>query len=239
MTDPSDPLRPPLPPLPPDGTPTWCVRVAPLPGGRWRVRGYFDDAFPLGTVVEEPIDTTGMFEIAAADLDAEGRPNVRVSPEATGHRVPLWFVHLRDRDDPRPNATLVAFSSDHVAPGTVLSDAQFFHLPVPNAEQVGAIRWWTDEALIDQVYVADAWRRRHLATAILYSASAFHQFNGWPGWLHADGRRTVSGEYLALGLRHPNGFAPLEQLTASMDEPIGTPPPARLPRRLWRRSRTR
>jgi hypothetical protein len=226
------------PPLPPDGTPTWCVRIARLPGGRWRLKGYFDDAFPLGTVLDEPVDTTGMFEIAAADLDQEGRPNVWVSTVATGHEVPLWFVHLSDGDDPQPNATLVAFTGDHVPAGTVVTDAQFFHMPVSSAEQVGAIRWWTDEALIDQVYVADAWRRRHLATALLYSASAFHQFNGWAGWLHADGRRTLHGEHLALGLRHPNGFAPLQRLTAAMDDPPGTPPPERLPRSLWRRGRS-
>ncbi len=225
------------PALPPDGTATWCVRLGRLPGGRWRVKGFFDAAHPLGTVLEGPVDTTGMFEIAAADLDTEGRPTIRVSAVATGHTVPLWFVHLSDRDDPRPNATLVAFTGDQLPEGTVVSDAQFFHLAVPNADQVGAIRWWTDEALIDQVYVADAWRRRHLATVLLYSASVFHQFNGWPGWLHADGRRTLNGEYLALGLRHPHGFAPLEQLTASMDEPAGAPPPERLPRSLWRRSR--
>jgi GNAT superfamily N-acetyltransferase len=201
------------------------------------VKGYFDAAHPLGTVLDGPVDTTGMFEIAAADLDDEGRPIIWVSAVATGHATPLWFVHLSDRDDPRPNATLVAFTGDQLPEGTVVSDARFFHLPVPNADQVGAIRWWTDEALIDQVYVADSWRRQHLATVLLYSASAFHQFNGWPGWLHADGRRTLNGEYLVLGFRHPNGFAPLEQLTASMDEPIGTPPPDRLPRSLWRRSR--
>lgn len=225
------------PALPPDGTPTWCVRTAPLPGGRWRIRGYFDAAHPLGTVLDAPVDTAGMFEIAAADLDAEGRPNLWVAPEATGHRAPLWFVHLTDPGAPRPNATLVAFSTDHVPAGTVLNDAQFFHLPVTNEQQVGAIRWCTDEALIEQVYVADAWRRQHLATAILYSASAFHQFNGWPGWLHADGRRTLSGEYLAAGLRHPGGYAPLEQLTASMDEPAGTPPPRDVPKRSKRRRR--
>lgn len=115
-----------------------------------------------------------------------------------------------------------------------MTDAQFFHMPMASADQVGAIRWWTDEALIDQIYVAAGWRRQHLATALLYNASAFHQFNGWPGWLHADGRRTLSGEYLALGLRHPHGFAPL---AASMDEPPGAPPPERLPRSLWRRGR--
>lgn len=113
MTDTGGP-----PPLPPDGTPTWCVRIASLPGGRWRVKGYFDDALPLGTVIEEPVATTAMFEIAAADLDADGRPNIWVSPVATGHSVPLWFVHLSDRDDPRPNATLVAFSGGQLPPGS-------------------------------------------------------------------------------------------------------------------------
>jgi hypothetical protein len=227
------------PPLPPDGTAVWCVRHAPLPGGRWRVTGHFDDAHPHGTVLEGPVDTTGTFELAAAGLDPDGRPNLWTSKQATGHDVPLWFVHLTDRDGPRPNATLVAFTGDQVPEGTVVGDAEFFHLPVPNTDQVGAIRWWTEEAVIDQVYVADRWRRRHVATALLYSASTFHQFNGWPGWLHADGRRTLAGEYLALGVRHPQGYRPLEQLTASMDEPAGAPPPERLPRTLWRRTRGR
>ena len=89
------------PPLPPDGTPTWCVRLAPLPGGRWRVKGYFDDAHPLGTVLDAPVDTTGMFEIAAADLDAEGRPNLWVSTRGDRpRRAPVVRAPDRPRRPP-------------------------------------------------------------------------------------------------------------------------------------------
>src|SRR5690606_12811260 len=128
-----------------------------------------------------------------------GRPRVLVNPDAVPGAPAMWFVVLPEAGE-RPATTLVGYEHDALPPGTVVDDVVFFGLPVRNDEQVGAIRWWHEEAVVDQVYVAEAHRRRHTASALINAASAYHQRHGWPGRLRTDGRRTAMGERPGAGL---------------------------------------
>jgi hypothetical protein len=132
----------------------------------------------------------------------------------------MWFVALPELGLSRPAMTLVGYAHDVLPVGVVVPDATFFSLPVRNRDQVGAIRWWRDEAVVDQVYVSGTWRRRHVATALIYAASAYHQLHGWPGRLHSDGRRTSLGEQLVAGLRHPARIAVLDEVMPPMDPEV-------------------
>lgn len=199
------------------GTNAWYHREGQLPGKRWQVRCLFSDDHPDGSVIGEPGDTTGRFELWRADLDAEGRPRVLVHRDAAPASPVMWFVAIPDVKAERPAMTLVGYEHDALPPGVVVPDTTFFHLPVRNEDQVGAIRWWTEEAVVDQVYVGERWRRRHVATALIYAASAYHQLHGWPGRLHSDGRRTSLGEQWVAGLRHPGRIAELDKLMPPMD----------------------
>lgn len=210
--------------VPPTGTSAWYVRSEALTFGRWRVRCHVDDRHPDGEVVADPGPLDETFLLWDADLDGQGRPVLSVNPAVAPGAPAMWFVHLDERDADPPATALVAFATDDLPAGTVVSDPVFFHMPVRSDEQVAAIRWWHDEAVVDQVYVAEPMRRRHVGTVAIYAASAFHQFHGWPGRLHSDGRRTVLGEALVAGLRHPDRIAELGTLLSPMD-PAATPPP--------------
>ncbi len=210
------------PDVPRSGTHAWYHRQEALPGRRWRVRCLFSDDHDDGEVVTDPGDTTGIFEIWRADLDEERRPRLRVDPAAAPSSPQMWFVALPEFGETRPAMTLVGYAHDALPAGVVVPDATFFSLPVRSRDQVGAIRWWRDEAVVDQVYVGENWRRRHVATALIYAASAYHQLHGWPGRLHSDGRRTSLGEQLVAGLRHPARIAVLDELMPPMD-PTATP----------------
>jgi len=205
--------------VPPTGTTAWYERTGSLAGGRHRVRCWFGGDHPDGTVVEDPGDTSGLFELWRADLDDGGRPLLWINPAAVPGAPELWFVVLPEFGQPRAAVSLVGFEDPVVPPGTVVGDGVFFHLPVRSSDQATAIRWWRDEAVVDQVYVGDAYRRRHAATLMIYAASAYHQLHGWPGRLHSDGRYTEMGQHLVAGLRHPDRIAPLERLMPSMDDP--------------------
>lgn len=187
--------------------------------GRRPVRCIFSDDNADGSSVDAPGDLEGRFVLWRADVDDDGRPRIFVNPLAMPDAPSLWFVGLPEFDASRPAMTLVGYEDPSIPVGSVVPDTTFFGLPIRSQDQVGAIRWWRDDAVVDQVYVGDAWRRRHVATALIYTASAYHQLHGWPGRLHSDGRRTSMGERLVAGIRHPSRIAVLDTLMPPMDEP--------------------
>lgn len=136
--------------VPEAGTSAWYHREEPLPGGRWRVRCLFSDDHPDGAAVTDPGDVEGRFEIWRADLDPVGRPRVLVNPDVAPGAPEMWFVALPEPDADDPAMTLVGYEHPARAPGVVVPDAEFFHLPVPSDDQVGAIRWWC-RGVVDQV----------------------------------------------------------------------------------------
>lgn len=208
--------------VPPAGTASWYVRSAKLGRGRWQVRCHVDDRHPDGEVIDQPGELDGLFVLWDADVDAEDRPLLAVNPAVAPGAPSAWFVHLHE-PGPQPATVLVGFDTPHLPAGTVVPDPVFFHMPVRSEQQVGAIRWWHDEAVVDQLFVRHDMRRRHVGTILVYAASAFHQFNGWKGRLHSDGRRTTLGDAFVTGLRHPERIASLEQLMPPMDPLPSTP----------------
>ncbi|MEN9793046.1 MAG: hypothetical protein RL330_1124 [Actinomycetota bacterium] len=206
-------------PAPPTGTSAWYERLAPLSTDRWHVRCWMHDRHPDGEVIVSPGDHSGDFLLWDADVDAQDRPVLSISPAVRTGSPEVWFVELHGEDAHGPAVTLVAFDTPHLPPGTVVTDPVFFHMPVRSEQQVAAVRWWRNDAVVDQVYVRPDMRRSHLSIHVLYAASAFHQLHGWPGRLHSDGRRTVLGEALAEHLRATGRIAPLEHLLTPMDPP--------------------
>lgn len=196
----------------------WYQRHGCEPSGLWQVTAWLGDAHPDGTVVDggtTPAGHTLGWSTRHSDV---GLLQVDVSAQLAPGAPPLWFVNI-DEPGARPAATnLVAFGTDDRPAGTVVDRYAFATMGVRNDQQAGAVRWYRN-GLVHQVFVAPAWRRRLVGTAILVTADAWHQANGWPGHLHGDGRRTALGEQFLATLRHPQRFVALDQTMPPMDLP--------------------
>ena len=180
----------------PDTRPQVFRREA-LVDGRWELRSFRTEGFADGTIFE-PGDETPIpdaYETWNTRV-VDGRLVIWVNPERAPRAPDLWYCAVFDASGERPAVNLVAFATDHVAPGTVVPDTEFFALPVRSDEQVGAVRFFTDDGEVDQIYVARDYRRLHVAAKLIRVASAFHMAHGWNGLLHDTGRRTDLGEQL-------------------------------------------
>lgn len=150
----------------------------------------------------EPSES-GMLRIVIPEERAPGAPR-------------LWFVEVEDARGTPPSTHLVAFASDDLPPGTVISRYRFANLGVPNDRQAGAVQWRRDGRVL-QIFVAPDRRRRNVGTALLHAADAWHQARERPGHLHADGRRTRLGQLFLAAIAHPQRFAPLSEEMPPMD----------------------
>lgn len=202
-------------------THAWYRRLGDLPGGRSRVECYFNDEHPDGSSVDYAADSREFPEaerIWSADLDDRQRTRI-VVPITADSAPEAWFVEVRSLEAGRPRVTIVAFCTELLADGTIVDDATFKTLPIGNTDQSAAIRWWVDTAIVDEIYVQPAFRRTHLGTKLIYTASGFHQHHRWPDRLHSDGRRTDLGQRFVAGLRHPDRIASWTEQAAEMDPP--------------------
>ena len=139
------------------------------------------------------------------------------APEAP----PLWFVEFRESTARPPAVNLVAFTGHGQQTGAVFDRSDLASLPITNADQLGAVRWYPATGEIDQIYIAPRARRRKIATALLISAGTLSLARGWPRFW-GDGQRTELGEQLR------NSRAAWQRSTADLTHiaPPMTPPDA-------------
>lgn len=200
--------------------PAWNLRHGwHEPTKRWRVSGYQGPQYGPAEVVgpEEQPDLTGALRLWTADVADDGHLLLRINPDLVERAPTTWFVASQQlRDDPA-TVTLVAFATDDLPEGTVIDNAEFMALAVRSSDQVAAVQWGPRTAIIYQVFVQPQWRRRQLATKMVYAASAYHQAHGWSGPIRSDGRRTDLGEEFTAAFRHPDRIAPWQERAEPMD----------------------
>jgi hypothetical protein len=202
-------------------TTAWYHREARQPSGLWTVTAYQSDDHADGEVADTA-PGEGVPWLWRTRVQERGILTVELAPQLREQAPPLWYVNVDEPTATPPATNLVAFPTDHYAPGTVINRYAFATSGVDNDLQAGAVRWYRD-GIVHQIFVAPAWRRKFVASILLYAASAFHQSNGWPGHLRSDGRRTDLGDRFAAGTRHPQRFAPLEQTMPPMDPGVAEP----------------
>jgi GNAT superfamily N-acetyltransferase len=207
-----------------DDATVWYRRDGRLPSGLWSVTAYQSDEHPDGRVAEGAGEPAGTPWIWRTREPERGILAVDVAPALRDQAPPLWFVNVDEPTAKPPATNLVAFATDTHPAGTIVDRYAFATAGVDNALQAGAVRWYRT-GVVHQIFVAPEWRRRLVASVLLYTASALHQANGWPDHLRSDGRRTDLGELFAAGARHPQRIAPLSETMPSMD-PTGEPEPA-------------
>lgn len=201
------------------------------PGGVIRVRALGADDRPVWFGVARSADGTDppVQELAEADahlalgdawlclahLGPDGSPERLEAREDLYPRAPeMWLVVVRE---PGPPAVthLVAFTGHGVPEGSVLDPDRAAELGVRSDDQVGAVRCYFETGEVDQVYVAPAWRRKQVATALVGAASVYNMVHDRPQtW--GDGQRTALGEKWVQSLESRSRVADQTHLAPPM-----------------------
>lgn len=194
----------------------WYRRESKQPSGLWTVAAYQSDDHADGAEIDASAPEPTTPWLWRTHEPEHGLLAVDLAPALQNQAPPLWYVNVDEPSAHPPATNLVAFPTDHHAPGTIVSRYAFATMGVNNNLQAGAVRWYRT-GIVHQIFVAQEWRRKFVASTLLYTASAFHQANGWLGYLRSDGRRTDLGTVFAAGTQYPQRFAPLERTMPPMD----------------------
>ena len=131
--------------------------------------------------------------LCLAHLGPDGSPERLEAPEDLYPRAPAMWLVVVPEPGPPAATNLVAFTGHDVPEGSVLDADRAAALGVRTEDQVGAVRCYAETGRVDQVYVAPAWRRRQVATALVGAASVYNMVHDRPQtW--GDGQRTALGE---------------------------------------------
>ncbi|MBX3116672.1 MAG: hypothetical protein KF808_04925 [Cryobacterium sp.] len=203
-------------------TSLWYHREAQLDSGLWSVKSFETDEHPDG-FVDPDSGITDRDDWLWRSFESPGvMLRFEIADGVIPEVPPLWFVNVDDPRGENPSTHLVAFQTDHLPAGSIISKFSFATMGVPNSSQVGAVHWYRT-GIVNQIFVAPQWRRRFIASCLFGAADALHQGNGWPGHLRSDGRRTRLGMLLAAGFRYPQRFADQTAVMAPMDLPESDP----------------
>jgi hypothetical protein len=154
---------------------------------------------PDGARVELPIDAASA-EVGADAVCVASYAGGRVATLTVGERgapgaPPLWFSEVVETAAAPPAVNLIAFTNPHALPGALLDVSAMRSVGATTDDQIGAVRWYPATGEVDQIYVQPAWRRRHIAAALIGAAAALSYARDWPR-LWSDGQRTELGEQL-------------------------------------------
>lgn len=166
----------------------------------------------------DPFAAAGRPVLFSATAHPDGSLVTWVTELVSTGAPPLWFVSVAERAPGHEHlVSLVAFADGRFADGTVIDESTFALLDVPNESQAGAFQWSRRTGLAAQLFVAPEHRRSKVAYKILFSAGAYHHARRWPGFIHADGRRTALGQRLAVDMPFKQRIAPHSELSPPMD----------------------
>ena len=169
----------------------------------------------------DPHASAGLPESHRVRANDDGSLDLSISDTTIPNAPRLWYVSVAERaPEQRHLVSLVAFAAGPVRFGRVIDASTYSLLDVPNESQVGAIEWSRRDGCISQIYVAPEHRRTQVALTLLFAAGCFHQASGWPGAIHADGRRTEMGQRFAESVPYQVRVATHVELSPPMDPDV-------------------
>ncbi len=172
----------------------WYARRPAGPADEFTLTAIEGDRYPDRSVVGDANESESFGRVLYRARYRDGwMIKVTVDASLVPVAPPLWYVEVGEPDAEPPAMTLVAFATDHIPDGTVVSAPALDEFALGPTSQIGALRWWVDTGQVHQIYVAPQARRRGVGTKLTLAGAAYCRGPGWPS-LWGSGEITDLGE---------------------------------------------
>lgn len=100
----------------------------------------------------------------------DGTPQIVLTSDEWSVCPPMWYAYLIRENGLPPNISVMAFTTEHFSPGSLVYITEAALSGVKPVEQAGAIQWGYGDPKIHQIFVHPSWRRRRIAGALIAAA---------------------------------------------------------------------
>ena len=157
----------------------WFWKPGQLSEDWAEVHAFPSNEYPHPSVITTPDKPTETESTWYSSLDNDGNLFINIQdPDIVGITPPLWFV-LQEAQTPFPGGPQIPFVfvhamyGDDFAPGTIVKGKTILEKKIPltkvgagNSIRTGYLQWFRESSKIQQITVAEEWRRKRITLAL-------------------------------------------------------------------------
>ena len=173
----------------------WFWKGPPL-NSKWSVVAtYATDEHPHPIVVESKVCPTKSEPHSFVMADEHERLVVRLTDEQFNGVPDLWYV-LEENTSPTDMVTIHAMTGDSFPKGTVVTVRDINNFSIKASDRVGFVKWFKKDSRLQQVSVAQEWRRKRISTVLISVADVVIMSGNYGPHLNGGDVTTADGEEL-------------------------------------------
>lgn len=159
--------------------------------------------------------------------DGDDRPTITLCAKELNSCPSLWYAYLVRENGNPPNISVMAFTTEHFPPGSLVYATEAAKAGVSPSQQVGAVQWGYKDPKMHQIFVHPQWRRQHISSALIGAADLVNLAGSFsPGVLLYGGDVTTNGgEHLRSSWGNSSRVMPRQ---GSVVPPVGIEPTANI-----------
>lgn len=177
----------------------WFWQKSRLSAEWFEVHSYTTEEFPHPYLTRQTKPPTNAEPWSWSSIDGNNRLVVHVPKDHIPDAPPMWYVLVREYGQAKQTQTLAGFDTGDYPDGTVVEVQELKNRgfdPSFMANRMCAIRWGFGDPHIEQLFVAENYRRKRVSVKLINVADITNIAGNWGGFIYGGDQVTAMGEQL-------------------------------------------
>lgn len=175
----------------------WYWQKERLTSNWFEVYAFDTDEREKPTTVIGGVKPSTHLHTAYTDVDKNGRLRLHLHKEEFPNAPNFWYVLIREYNGITKTQSLAAFADERFEDGIVIEADYAQKIGVDLSSRAAAIRWGFGDPKVEQIYVAEEYRRIRSSIKLIAAADMTNMAGNWGGYLYGGDQLTAMGETLA------------------------------------------
>ena len=175
----------------------WYWQKQRLTNEWFEVYAFNSDDRPKTTTIIGGENPSPYSHTAHTTVDENGNLRLFLHKEQFPEAPDFWYVLIPERNGITKTQSLAAFANSRFEDGVVIDLDYAQKINIDISERAAAIRWGFGDPKVEQIYVAEEFRRMRSSIKLIAAADMTNMAGNWGGYLYGGDQLTSMGESLA------------------------------------------